>query len=99
MNETRMYNILLGAHVSEKASVIGDQANRVTFKVAKDATRPEVKLAVEKIYGVSVVDVNVVNVKGKVKKSARGVSKRPSWKKAYVKLGAGEDIDFLNLAE
>lgn len=96
MNETRLYNIILGAHVSEKASVIGDEANRVTFKVAKDATRPEVKMAVEKIYGVSVVDVNVINVKGKVKSTARGVSKRPSWKKAYVKLGEGQDIDFMN---
>lgn len=94
MNEERMYKILLGAHISEKATVIADVANQVAFKVAKDATRPEIKTAVEKIYGVAVKGVTVLNVKGKVKRNARGLSKKPSWKKAYVRLAEGEEIDF-----
>jgi len=94
MNQERMYKVLLGAHISEKATVIADEANQFVFKVAKDATRPEIREAVEKIYDVSVKNVTVLNVKGKVKKTQRGVSKKPSWKKAYVRLEDGHDIDF-----
>jgi large subunit ribosomal protein L23 len=98
MNQERMYKILLGAHISEKATVIADEANQFAFKVAKDATRPEIKEAVEKIYGVSVKNVTVLNVKGKVKRTQRGISKKPSWKKAYVRLDDGHDIDFSTTA-
>ena len=94
MNEERMYKILLGAHISEKTTVIAEAANQFAFKVTKDATRPEIKEAVEKIYGVVVQGVSTLNVKGKVKRNARGVSKKPSWKKAYVRLAEGHDIDF-----
>ncbi len=94
MNEERMYKIILGAHISEKATVIAEAANQVAFKVTKDATRPEIKEAVEKIYGVVVQGVTTLNVKGKVKRNARGMSKKPSWKKAYVRLAEGHDIDF-----
>lgn len=94
MNQERLYNIILGAHISEKASVVADQANQFAFKVAKDATAPEIKEAVEKIYEVSVKKVSVMNVKGKVKRSFRGTSRRPNWKKAYVALEPGHDIDF-----
>ena len=94
MNQERLYKIILGAHVSEKAAVIADQANQFAFKVAKDATAPEIKEAVEKIYEVPVKKVTVMNVKGKVKRNVRGVSRRPGWKKAYVSLEAGHDIDF-----
>ncbi len=95
MNEERMYKVLLGAHISEKATVIADEANQFAFKVAKDATRPEIKEAVEKIYKVNVENVTVMNVKGKVKRSFRGISSRkPNWKKAYVRIAEGQDIDF-----
>jgi large subunit ribosomal protein L23 len=94
MNQERMYKILLGAHISEKASVIAEKANQIAFRVMKDATRPEIKEAVEKIYGVSVRNVSVLNVKGKVKRNNRGVSRKPGWKKAYVRLEQGQDIDF-----
>ena len=94
MNKERMYNVLLGAHISEKATIIADEQNQFTFKVAKDATRPEIKEAVETIYGVEVRNVTVLNVKGKVKRNMRGFSKKPSWKKAYVRLVEGHDIDF-----
>ncbi len=94
MNAERVYNVILGAHISEKATVIADEGNQFTFKVAKDATRPEIKKAVETIFGVNVVNVSVMNVKGKVKRTQRGISKKPSWKKAYVRIEDGQDIDF-----
>jgi large subunit ribosomal protein L23 len=65
--------------------------------VAKDATRQEIKEAIEKIYGVAVKNVTVLNVKGKVKRAMRGVGKRPSWKKAYVRLEEGHDLDFSSI--
>jgi len=89
MNLERTYQILLGAHISEKATIIADRANQIAFKVAGDATKPEIKEAVEKLYGVT-----VENVKGKVKRTMRGLSHRPGWKKAYVRLQQGHDIDF-----
>ena len=94
MKQERLYNIILGAHISEKASLIADTANQFAFRVAKDATGPEIKEAIEKIYEVPVKKVSVMNVKGKVKRNARGLSKRSGWKKAYVSLEAGHDIDF-----
>ena len=94
MNNERLYKIILGAHISEKASVIADEVNQFAFRVTKDATCPEIKEAVEKIYDVEVKKVSVMNVKGKVKRSWRGTSRKPSWKKVYVSLAAGHDIDF-----
>ena len=98
MNNERPYKVVLGAHISEKATLIADEANQITFKVAKDATRPEIKEAIEKIYGVAVRNVTVLNVKGKVKRSWRGISKIPGWKKAYVRLEEGQDIDFSSIS-
>jgi len=97
MNNERLYKVVLGAHISEKATLIADQANQIAFRVAKDATRPEIKEAIEKIYGVAVKNVTVLNVKGKVKRTVRGVGKKPSWRKAYVRLEEGHDIDFSSI--
>jgi large subunit ribosomal protein L23 len=88
VNEERMYKVILGAHISEKATVIADESNQVTLKVSPDATRPEIRQAVE------VENVTVLNVKGKVKRNMRGTSRKPSWKKAYVRLAEGHEIDF-----
>jgi len=94
MSNQRIYNVLLGAHISEKSTIVADESNQFVFKVAKDASRPEIKRAVEQIYGVNVDSVSVANVKGKVKRTMRGLSKRPSLKKAYVRVAAGQEIDF-----
>jgi len=94
VNNERLYNVILGAHISEKASLIADKGNQYAFKVMKNATGPEIKQAVEKIYDVKVKKVSLMNVKGKVKRSWKGTSRKPSWKKAYVSLSAGYDIDF-----
>ena len=65
MSADAIYNIILGAHISEKATIVADQSNQFVFKVRKTATRPGIKAAVEKIYGVDVAGVTVANVKGK----------------------------------
>lgn len=95
MNQDRLYQVLLAPHVSEKASVVADANNQVVFKVATDATKLEIKKAVEKLFEVKVTGVQTVNVKGKVKRFQHQMGKRSDWKKAYVTLAEGDDIDFL----
>ncbi len=94
MNQERLYTLIQGAHVSEKTSALGEAGNQYAFRVVKDATGPEIKEAVEKIYEVGVVDVRMINVKGKVKRTSRGLRRSASWKKAYVRLEQGKEIDF-----
>jgi large subunit ribosomal protein L23 len=96
MNQERIYQVLLGPHVSEKASMVGEKG-QVVFKVAADATKPEIKKAVEQLFNVTVEGVQVLNRKGKLKRTARGFGKRADLRKAYVKLAAGQDIDFLDV--
>jgi len=95
MNQERLMKVLLEPHVSEKSTNVAEQANQVVFKVVPDATKDEIKQAVEKMFEVSVEAVQVVNVKGKIKRSKFGAGKRKDWKKAYVSLKAGDDINFL----
>lgn len=97
MNRERMYRILEAPHFSEKASGLGDRTNQYTFRVASDATKAEIRDAVEGVFDVKVRDVTTLNVKGKVKRRVRGVVKGKGWKKAYVRLHDGHDIDFSSL--
>ena len=94
MNEERMYTMLLEPHFSEKVAVLGDLSNHYAFKVARDASKPEIKAAVEHLFDVRVESVTTTNVKGKTKRTARGVTRKKNWKKAYVRLADGQDIDF-----
>ena len=94
MNVSRLYNVLLAPVISEKSTLVGEASNQYVFRVAKDADEAEVREAVERIFDVKVRDVRTLNVKGKVKRSFRGVSRKPNWKKAYVRLEAGQEIDF-----
>jgi len=95
MNQERLMKVLLGPHVSEKTTMAAEQANQIVFKVTSDATKPEIKKAVELLFDVKVDNVTVSNVKGKVKRSGQAFGKRKDWKKAYVRLEAGQDINFL----
>lgn len=95
MNPERIYKVLLGPHISEKATIVADGAQQVVFRVAPDATKPEIKRAVEELFNVKVEGVNVLNVKGKTKRTARGMGKRADVRKAYVRLADGSEIDFL----
>ena len=94
MNQERVFNVLLGPHVSEKSAAATEKANQYAFRVARDATKPEIKTAVEQLFKVKVSNVRVLNVKGKVKLNKFGAAKRSDWKKAYVRLESGQDIDF-----
>ncbi|WP_049724045.1 50S ribosomal protein L23 [Gilvimarinus polysaccharolyticus] len=94
MNQERIYKVLLGPVVSEKAAAAGDTGNQVVFKVTPDATKLEVKAAVQALFDAKVEQVRILNVKGKTKRTRYGLGKRSDWKKAYVRLEQGQDIDF-----
>jgi large subunit ribosomal protein L23 len=94
MNQERIFQVLVGPHVSEKAAIVAEQSNQYVFKVAVDATKAEVKKSVEQLFKVKVNAVRTLKVKGKVKRNKFGFSTRPTWKKAYVRLEQGQDIDF-----
>jgi len=96
MNEERLLKVLYGPHISEKATIVADGSGQYVFRVSNDATKPEIKAAIEKLFEVEVVSVRTLNQKGKVKRTARGVGKRNDIKKAYVRLVEGQEIDFLN---
>lgn len=93
MNQERMYQILIAPHVSEKGTLLADEKNQHVFKVATDATRTEVKQAVEELFKVKVNKVRILNVKGKFKRFGGRPGKRSDVRKAYVTLQAGNDID------
>ena len=94
MNQERLYQILLEPHVSEKSTVLADESNQHVFRIAAGATRSEVKQAVEELFKVKVEKVRILNVKGKTKRFGGRLGKRSDIRKAYVTLGAGNDIDF-----
>lgn len=94
MNSERLLMVLREPHTSEKSTVMADKFKQFTFKVLKNATKSEIKLAVEQLFNVKVRNVSVVNVKGKVKRFKQTTGKRSDWKKAYVSLHADQDIDF-----
>ena len=94
MNQERMYQVLLSPHVSEKSSLLADEQNQHVFKVLPSATKTEVKQAVEKLFDVEVDAVRVTNVKGKTKRTGARMGRRVDWKKAYVRVKAGQTIDF-----
>jgi large subunit ribosomal protein L23 len=93
-SQERLMNVLLAPQISEKATYVADKNEQVVFRVATDATKPEIKAAVEMMFKVSVDSVQVACVKGKVKRSGRVVGRRNDWKKAYVCLAAGQEINF-----
>ena len=94
MNQERIFQVLTGPHTSEKAATVADINNQYVFKVAVDASKTEIKKSVEKLFKVKVRDVNTLRVKGKVKRNKHGFSTKSTWKKAYVILEQGQDIDF-----
>jgi large subunit ribosomal protein L23 len=92
--EGRLMAVLVAPIVSEKATMVGEKSNAVTFKVLQDATKPEIKAAVELMFKVEVESVNVVQVKGKTKRFGGRAGRRDHVKKAYVALKAGQELNF-----
>jgi len=94
MNQQRLYKVILAPVISEKSTMAAETSNQVVFKVMRDAAKSEIQAAVEKMFSVKVENVRVLNVKGKTKRTRFGVGRRNDWKKAYVRLAAGQEIDF-----
>ncbi|MEN8130734.1 MAG: 50S ribosomal protein L23 [Pseudomonadota bacterium] len=97
MNQERLMKVLLAPHISEKSSLAADNSDQHVFRVVTDATKIEIKHAVEQLFSVKVVTVRTVNVKGKKKRFGARLGGRSNWKKAYVKLVPGDDIDFVGI--
>lgn len=91
--ELRLLNLIIAPVISEKSTRLADEENTFVFKVKKEATKPEIKRAIELAFNVEVEKVRTVNMKGKKRGFGLRKGKRPDWKKAYVKLKPGYDID------
>ncbi|MCH9826534.1 MAG: 50S ribosomal protein L23 [Pseudomonadota bacterium] len=95
MNVDRLHSIILAPVISEKANRVAEKQNQAVFKVLPNAEKAEIREAVEKLFNVKVTSVQTLNVKGKTKRFGQMMGRRSDWKKAYVTLAEGEQIDFL----
>jgi large subunit ribosomal protein L23 len=93
-DEGRLAKVLVAPIISEKATSVAEKNNQVLFKVLRDATKPEIKAAVELLFKVEVEKVSTVVQKGKVKRFGRSIGRRDHVKKAYVSLKAGQELNF-----
>ena len=97
INMERLTQVLVAPHVSEKAATLADSTNQHVFKVLPNASKQEIKNAVEQLFQVKVASVRTANVQGKNKRFGRIMGKRSDWKKAYVRLETGHDIDLTGM--
>lgn len=95
MSKNRLYQVILSPRVTEKSTHVGEDSNQYVFQVVNDASKSEVKGAIEMLFDVNVESVRIVNVKGKKKSFRMRPGKRSDWKKAYVRVQEGQVIDFL----
>lgn len=93
-SQDRLLQVILAPQITEKATRIADKNQQIAFKVRTDATKPEIKAAIELVFKVEVQGVTVANVGGKIKRAGRAMGKRKDWKKAYVSLKPGQEINF-----
>lgn len=94
-HQERLMSVLYTPHMSEKSTIVAEEHNQIVFKVRPDATKSEIRQAVELLFEVKVEEVTVVNCRGKIKRHGGTWGQRAAWKKAYVKLAPGSQIDFL----
>ena len=97
--QARLMQVVLAPVISEKSTFIADKRNQYVFRVAQDATKPEIKAAVEFMFKVEVRSVRVSNVRGKEKRFGQTIGRRNEWKKAYVSLKPGQEINFAESVE
>ena len=97
--QERLMQVVLAPVISEKSTFVADKNNQVVFRVVPDATKPEIKAAIELMFKVQVDSVQVVNVRGKSKRFGQSTGRRRHWKKAYVCLKEGQEINFAEQAE
>jgi len=95
VKDERLYTTIVAPHVSEKGTMLADSSRQFVFEVASSATKRDVRGAVEHLFKVEVDSVQVLTVRGKIKRFGRTPGKRKNWKKAYVRLKPGHDIDFM----
>jgi large subunit ribosomal protein L23 len=95
MNQERLMKVLIGPIVSEKSTFVAEKNEQVAFRVLQDATKPEIKAAVELLFKVQVESVQVLNQAGKVKRFGKHIGKRRGTRKAYVSLAPGQEINFV----
>ena len=93
-HQERLMQILLGSHVSEQATAVAEKNKQIVFRVRSDATKLQVRHAVEALFEVKVANVKIARMPGKSKRFGNRMGTRSGWKKAYVKLAPGHDIDF-----
>ncbi|HYR33889.1 MAG TPA: 50S ribosomal protein L23 [Burkholderiales bacterium] len=93
-NAEQLMNVVLAPVVSEKSTFVADKNRQYVFRVADDATKPQIKAAIELMFKTKVDDVTVLNVRGKERRFGRLSGRRRSWKKAYVRLAEGQEINF-----
>jgi large subunit ribosomal protein L23 len=93
--QERLMQVILAPQVSEKATMVADKYQQVVLRVVGSATKPEVKAAVEMLFKVEVAGVQIANVKGKQKRSGKMQGRRKDWKKAYVSLKPGQELNFM----
>ena len=93
--QERLMQVLLGPHMSEKSTLAADQSGHIVFKVRRDATKSEIRKAVEMLLDVKVTSVTVAHMPGKAKRFGKNMGRRPAWKKAYVRLAPGHEVDFI----
>ena len=98
MNDAKLYSIIRAPRISEKTARLQEVSNQYVFEVSTEANKLEIKAAVEKLFGVNVRAVNVVNVKGKNKAFKFRMGRRADWRKAYVTLAEGQSIDVMATA-
>lgn len=101
IKQERLLKVIIGPYVSEKATFLGEKNNQTVFKVATDATKNEIKAAVEMLWkdqAIKVESVQTINVKGKKKRFGRFFGKRSDWKKAVVNIKKGQELNFSNLS-
>jgi len=94
-HQERLMSVLYTPHLSEKSTIVAEENNQIVFKVRPDATKAEIRQAVELLFEVKVEGVTVINCRGKIKRHGSNSGRRAAWKKAYVKLAPGSQIDFL----
>jgi large subunit ribosomal protein L23 len=94
VNREQLMTVLIAPHVTEKTSLAMQNANQYVFRVRRDATKPDIKKAVEMMFGVKVKGVQVVNEPGKTRRFGRHTGRTQDWKKAYVSLNQGQTIDY-----
>jgi large subunit ribosomal protein L23 len=93
-NQERLLQVLVAPLISEKATMLAERSNQIVFIVTPDATKPEIKAAVEMLFKVQVNSVQVTNLKGKAKRFGRSMGRRSDVRKAFVSLAAGQEINF-----